>query len=111
MSLSTQPFEPTHVLRTAVSPQPHPNTTEAPRQACAGEGRQGTDRRWDGVTRWLISLTTPRAKQLQQHPVSHGAGSTDLSADRKSGVQTGRGTRLAAGSASGPGWDLRHPRQ
>ena len=81
-------------------------------QACAEEGRQSTDRRWGGVTCWLISLTPPRAKHSSSSILSVMERAALISlADRKSGVQTDRGTRLAVGSASGPGRNLRHPCQ
>ena len=79
MSLSTQPFEPTHVLRTAVSLQPHPNTIEAPLTSLCW-GRPAGHRQTLG---WGDSLADQShdamcRAQLQQHSVSHGAGSTDL---------------------------------
>lgn len=53
-------------LRTSLGQRSAHSPTLTPQkptgQACAEEGWQSPDRRWDGVTRWLISLTTPRAE-------------------------------------------------
>lgn len=72
-------------------------------QACAEEGRQSLDRRWDGVTRWLISLTTPRAEHSSSSFLSVVSSGTGSLADRKNGVQAGprdqayRGERVQGG--------------